>query len=106
MTAERALWLATRGSASIIGRTDIGSLEVGKAADLVMIDMNQLGFAGALHDPIAAVVFAGDSHIVNTVMVNGKTVVKNGKLANVNEHELIQKANRLAEQLVNNASKT
>jgi 8-oxoguanine deaminase len=103
MTAERALWLATRGSASLIGRTDIGSLEVGKAADLVMIDMNQLGFAGAMHDPIAAIVFAGDSHIVDTVMVNGKIVVKNGKLVNVNESDLIQKANRIAEQLVKNA---
>jgi cytosine/adenosine deaminase-related metal-dependent hydrolase len=104
MTAERVLWLATRGSAELIGRTDIGSLEIGKAADLVLIDMNQLGFAGALHDPIAAVVFAGDSHVVDTVMVNGKVVVKNGKLVNVNEHELIQKANRLAEQLVNQSN--
>ncbi|MDI6783529.1 MAG: 8-oxoguanine deaminase, partial [bacterium] len=103
MTAERALWLATRGSAELIGRTDIGSLEIGKAADLVFIDMNQLGFAGALHDPIAAVVFAGDSHIVDTVMVNGKVVVKDGKLVNVNENELIQNANRIAEQLVENS---
>lgn len=103
MTAERALWLATQGSASLIGRTDIGSLEVGKAADLVMIDMNQLGFAGAMHDPIAAVVFAGDSHIVDTVMVNGKIIVKSGKLVNISESDLIQNANRIAEQLVANA---
>ncbi|MFB3897720.1 MAG: 8-oxoguanine deaminase [bacterium] len=103
MTAERALWLATQGSASLIGRTDIGSLEVGKAADLAMIDMNQLGFAGALHDPVAAIVFAGDSHIVDTVIVNGKIVVKSGKLVNMNESDLIQKANRIAEQLVANA---
>lgn len=103
MTAERALWLATRGSTELIGRTDIGSLEIGKAADLVMLDMNQLGYAGALHDPVTALVFAGDSHLVDTVMVNGEIVVKNRKLVNVNEDELIQKANRIAEQLVENS---
>jgi cytosine/adenosine deaminase-related metal-dependent hydrolase len=103
MNAERALWLATKGSAALIGRTDIGSLEIGKTADLVMIDMNQLGFAGTLHDPIAAIVFAGDSHIVDTVMVNGKIVVKNGKLVNMNETDLVQKANRIAEQLIKNS---
>lgn len=103
MPARRALEIATRGSAGILGRRDIGSLEEGKAADLIMIDMNKLGYAGAMHDPVAAVVFAGDSHIVDMTMVNGKIVVKNGKLVNVNELEIIKDANRLAGKMVKRA---
>ncbi len=100
MPARRALQLATRGSASLLGRNDIGSLEPGKAADLILIDLNQLGYAGALHDPVAAVVFAGDSHIVDTSIVNGKVVVRNGKLVFAQEMDLIQKANQIAMEMV------
>ena len=100
MPARKALQLATRGSASLLGRNDIGSLEPGKAADLILIDLNQLGYAGALHDPVAAVVFAGDSHIVDTSIVNGKVVVRNGKLVFAQEMDLIQKANQIAMEMV------
>jgi cytosine/adenosine deaminase-related metal-dependent hydrolase len=100
MPARRALQLATRGSASLLGRNDIGSLEPGKAADLILIDLNQLGYAGALHDPVAAVVFAGDSHVVDTSIVNGKVVVRNGKLVFAQEMDLIQKANQIAMEMV------
>ena len=105
MSARKALQIATNGSARILGRRDIGSLEVGKAADLILIDMNKLGFAGALHDPVAAIVFAGDSHIVDTSIVNGKIVVKNGKLVHAKEMELIQHANHIARSMVAKAQK-
>jgi cytosine/adenosine deaminase-related metal-dependent hydrolase len=103
MPARKALHLATRGSASLLGREDIGSLEPGKAADLIMIDLNRLGYAGALHDPIAAIVFAGDSHIVDTSIVNGKIVVKHGKLVFAQEMEIIQKTNQIAQEMVSRA---
>ena len=48
MTATQALSLATRGGAAVLGRTDIGSLEVGKCADLVAINLNRLEYTGAL----------------------------------------------------------
>jgi cytosine/adenosine deaminase-related metal-dependent hydrolase len=103
MPARKALQLATRGSASLLGRDDIGSLEPGKAADMILVDLNRLGYAGALHDPVAAIVFAGDSHIVDTSIVNGKIVVKNGKLVFAQEMEIIQKANQAAQEMVSRA---
>ncbi len=103
MPARQALEIATRGSARVLGRRDIGSLEEGKAADLIMIDMNKLGYAGAMHDPVAAIVFAGDSHIVDMTMVNGEIVVKNGKLVNADELEIVKDANRLAKKMVKRA---
>lgn len=105
MSAQQALWLATRGGARLFGRDDIGSLEVGKAADCILIDVNQLGFAGALHDPLAAAVFCGSSHIVHTAIVNGQLVVRDGRLTSVDEYAIIEKVNRLGAEMVGRASK-
>ena len=57
MTARQAMQIATRGGAAVIGGDDIGSLEPGKCADFFAVDLNQLNYAGALHDPLAALVF-------------------------------------------------
>lgn len=51
MTAREALEIATLGGAKVLGRDDIGSLEIGKCADFFSIDLNTVDFAGALHDP-------------------------------------------------------
>jgi cytosine/adenosine deaminase-related metal-dependent hydrolase len=57
MTSRQALELATRGGASVLNRDDIGSLEVGKCADFFAVDLNRLDYAGALVDPVAAIIF-------------------------------------------------
>nr|WP_256199113.1 amidohydrolase family protein [Verrucomicrobium spinosum] len=57
MTAREALELATLGGAKVLGRHDIGSLEPGKCADFFTLDLHTLNYAGALHDPVAAIVF-------------------------------------------------
>ena len=57
MTARQVLWLGTSGGAAVLGRRDIGSLEPGKCADFFAVDLNCLDFAGALHDPVSAVIF-------------------------------------------------
>ena len=75
MTAREALRLATRGGAAVLGRSDIGSLEVGKCADFCAIDLNRLDYAGALHDPVAAAVFCHPVR-VDTTYVGGKPVVR------------------------------
>jgi len=49
-SARQALELATRGGAAVLGRKDIGSLEVGKCADFIAYDLNHLDYAGGLHD--------------------------------------------------------
>ena len=99
MTARQALWVATRGGASVLGRTDIGSLEPGKCADFFSIDLHRLDYAGALHDPVSAMLFCSPVTADNTV-VGGKFVVKDGQLVNLEVGKLIEEHNHLALQLL------
>jgi 8-oxoguanine deaminase len=99
LTARQALELATRGGASVLGRSDIGSLEVGKCADFVAINLNCLDYAGALHDPLAAVVFCQPQG-VDLSVVHGKTVVKDGKLLGLDVPTHVEKHNRAARRLL------
>ena len=100
ITARQVLEIATRGSASVLGRTDIGSLEAGKCADLFAINLNRLDYAGALHDPVAAALFCAPQK-VDLNIVGGKTVVKDGRLTTVDLPALVQKHNQAATRLVN-----
>jgi cytosine/adenosine deaminase-related metal-dependent hydrolase len=100
MTARQALEIATRGGAAVLGRTDIGSLEPGKCADFFAIDLNRLDYAGALHDPVAAVVFCAPVR-VDTSVVGGKLVVKDGQLLTVDLPRLVERHNRAAKRLLN-----
>lgn len=99
MSARQALEMATRGGAEVLGRTDIGSLEVGKCADFFAVNLNRLEFAGALHDPLAALVFCSPVRADYTV-VGGRYVVKEGELTNVDLPILIEKHNQAAARLV------
>jgi 8-oxoguanine deaminase len=98
MTAREALHLGTRGGAAVLGRTDIGSLEVGKCADFFAVNLNRLAYTG-MHDPVSAVVF-GQSMNVDYTVVNGKFIVKEGQLVTVDEHKLIEKHNKAARRLL------
>jgi 8-oxoguanine deaminase len=100
MTARDALYLGTRGGAAVIGRTDIGSLEVGKCADFFAVNMNRLDFAGALHDPVSALIFCQPVKVDYTV-VGGKFIVKQGQLVTVDECKLVEKHNKAANRLLN-----
>jgi 8-oxoguanine deaminase len=98
MTARDALHLGTRGGAAVLGRKDIGSLEAGKCADFFAVNLNRIGYAG-MHDPVAAVVFGQPVNVDYTV-VNGKFVVKEGQLVNVDQGKLIEKHNQAAKRLL------
>jgi cytosine/adenosine deaminase-related metal-dependent hydrolase len=100
MPARDALWLATRGGAEVLGRDDIGQLAPGKAADLALFDVSGIDFAGALSDPVAAVLFCGASHKAKHVVVNGELVVEHGRLVRVEEPKLARRANALSKRLV------
>lgn len=102
MTARQALEIATRGSAAVLGRRDLGSLEAGKCADFFAINLNRLDYAGALHDPVAAVVFCAPVRADLTV-VGGKTIVKDGQLQTLDLPLLIEKHNQAARRLVSQA---
>ena len=92
LTAEEVLWMATRGGARCLGRDDIGSLEPGKAADLILVDTRRLSYAGASSDPLAALVFSPWPEPVDTVMVNGRVVVEGGQLVGVDVPALVASA--------------
>ena len=98
-TGRQALELATIGGAAVLGRKDIGSLEVGKCADFVAINLNRLEFSGALHDPVAALLFC-QSVNVDINVVHGNVIVKDQKLVNVDLHELINSHNQAAARLL------
>jgi cytosine/adenosine deaminase-related metal-dependent hydrolase len=98
MTSREALYLGTRGGAAVLGRNDIGSLEVGKCADFFAVNLNKLGFAG-MHDPVSAIVF-GQPVRVDYTVVGGKFIVKEGQLVTVDEHELALKHNKAAKRLM------
>ncbi|HUG35132.1 MAG TPA: amidohydrolase family protein, partial [Anaerolineales bacterium] len=98
MTAREALHLGTRGGAAVLGRSDIGSLEVGKCADFFAVDLNKLGFAG-MHDPVSAIVFGQPVNADYTV-VGGKFIIKEGQLVTVDERKLIEKHNLASRRLL------
>ncbi len=99
MTARQALEMGTRGGAAVLGRTDIGSLEKGKCADFFAVNLNRIEFAGALHDPVAALVFCSPVQVDYTV-VGGKFVVREGTLATVDLPKLVEKHNATARRLL------
>jgi len=100
MTARDALALATRGGAEVLGRDDIGQLAPGMAADLAIYDLRTLAFAGgAVHDPVAALLLCASTTAAYT-LVNGRVVVREGRLATVDLAALVERHNRLARQLM------
>jgi len=99
MTARQVLWLGTRGGAAVLGRRDIGSLEPGKCADFFAVDLNCLDFAGALHDPVSALIFCSPVKADFTV-VGGEFVVKDGELVKLDVGKLVEEHNRLAGHLL------
>jgi 8-oxoguanine deaminase len=98
MTARQALELATLGGAKVLNRDDIGALKPGMSADIVLFKLDQVAFAGALHDPVAALVFCTPSN-VNYSIINGKIVVKDGVLQTIDLPLVVERHNRLASDL-------
>lgn len=98
MTARQALELATLGGAKVLGRDDIGSIAPGMSADIAMFKLDGVGFAGALHDPVAALVFCTPAN-VNHSVINGKVVVKDRVLRTVDLPNVLERHNRLAQEL-------
>ena len=100
MTARQALEIATRGGAAVLGRDDIGSLEVGKCADLFAINLHRIDYAGALHDPVAAALFCTPQK-VDLNIVGGKAIVRDGQMVTIDEPTLVKKHNQAAARIVN-----
>jgi cytosine/adenosine deaminase-related metal-dependent hydrolase len=99
MTAREALEVATIGGASVLGRSDIGSLEPGKCADSFTLDLGAIGYAGGLSDPVAAIVFCAPTRARHTV-VGGRLIVDNGAIVTLDMEPVIRAHNRNAARLV------
>jgi 8-oxoguanine deaminase len=93
VTAEEIVRMATRGGAAVLGRPEIGAIEPGMAADLALFDMRRLGYAGALSDPLAAILYAGFDHRAAYTVVNGEIVVEDGRLVHASEDEIAREGN-------------
>lgn len=102
-TGYDILKLATNGGARLLGRQDIGCLEVGKAADLFMIDTRRIEWVGTQFDPKSMLGTVGHKGAVDYTIVNGKVVVKEGQLLGIDEQKIAEKGNELVENLIEKA---
>ena len=87
------LKMATRGSARLLGRDDIGQLAVGKCADMFFIDENRIELVGANYDPKSVLGTVGVRGAVDCTVVHGRITVQNGRLVSVDEDKLAAEAN-------------
>ncbi|WP_420627295.1 8-oxoguanine deaminase [Candidatus Leptofilum sp.] len=99
MSARQALEIGTRGGAAVLGRDDIGYLAPGMSADFIALNLNQVAFAGALHDPVAAVLLC-QPPTVDYSVINGNVVVKEGQLTTVDLMPHLEKHNAIAAKMI------
>jgi len=96
LTVIEALQIGTKGSASVLGRDDLGVLAEGMAADIIGFRTDRLEFSGgAVHDPVAALILC-PSYTVDFSVINGELVVVDGKIKGVDLERLIARHNELA----------
>ena len=98
LTAREALRLATRGSAGCLGRDDVGSLEPGKRADVALFPVDGLPYAGAEADLVAALAYCGPQR-VRHLFVEGRPVVRDGRLANADEDSIAAEGRRVGRSI-------
>ena len=102
-SAREALEIATLGGAAVLGRDDLGSLETGKAADLVAFRIDDLTHAGGMSDPVASLLTCAPGKVWLSV-INGKVVVEDGEIPNLDIDSLVTRHNLLSRQLLEKAA--
>lgn len=100
MSSREALEIATRGSAAVLGRDDVGYLAPGMSADFIAINLNRVDYAGAWHDPAAAVLFCGPRG-VDWSVINGRVVVDNGRLTTIDLDAHLPRHNAISRAMIN-----
>ena len=103
MSARDALEIATLGGARVLNRDDIGALAPGMSADFVAFDMSGVGYAGAGHDPVAALVFCTPANVSSSV-INGRVVVDDGRLLTADLPVVLSQHRDLARTLFERAA--
>jgi 8-oxoguanine deaminase len=102
MPARAVLSLATKGGALMLGRDDVGSLEVGKAADLVAFRIDDAEHAGTAIDPIAAIVTCAPKKVWLSV-INGRLVIDMGEFLGIDLADLVARHNDISRNLLRSA---
>ena len=105
LTPADVLWMATRGGARALGREDIGQLVPGKCADVAAFPLRRLSMAGAVLDPLAALLMAGSDPYASLTIVNGNIRVRDGHMVDVDEMSAFDGANAAANRLLAAAAK-
>ncbi len=101
ISTREALRMATTGGASVLHiEKEVGSLEKGKAADLIGFKLeNRLEFAGGLVDPIGSLVLC-DTKSVDFSMINGETVISDGQFIKIDVKSIIERQNKISRKLL------
>jgi 5-methylthioadenosine/S-adenosylhomocysteine deaminase len=96
--ARAVLRMATAGGARSMGLTDeLGAVEAGRRADLVLLDLDTLGFV-PLNDPVRQLVYCETGSSVRTVLVNGRVVVDDGTLTTIDLPALVAEGAEVGRQ--------
>lgn len=95
------LKMATRGSARILGRPELGQIAPGMAADFFLIRLNRLELTGAQYDIPSMLCTVGFKGSVDYTVVNGKIVVKEGQLTGIEEGKIVEKAAASVDRYIN-----
>jgi 8-oxoguanine deaminase len=104
MPVRRVYQMACTGGAQVLGRGDLGIIRPGMAADLALFDMTGLAYAGALDDPAAALLLCGVDQRADTVLVNGRIVVRDKHLIRMDEMKIAEQARRASARLLSAVS--
>lgn len=101
INSREILKIATFGGASVLNmEKEIGSIEIGKAADLIGFNLERrLEFAGGLYDPVGSLVFC-DAKGVDFSMINGEVLILNGNFTRINIEEIVKKQNEISKKLI------
>jgi cytosine/adenosine deaminase-related metal-dependent hydrolase len=103
LSAREVLRVATGGGAVCLGRDDVGSLEPGKRADVALFPVDDLAHAGGEVDPVAAVVLCGPVR-PRHLLVEGRAVVRDGRLVTADEEDVAAEGHRVAWQIAAGAA--
>jgi cytosine/adenosine deaminase-related metal-dependent hydrolase len=103
VTAEQAIEMATLGGAAAMGIDDkVGSLEQGKLADVILINLHELGLTPHTN-PVSNVVYSGNGEYVDTVIVNGRLLMRERRLLTLDEEEVMRTAREHSTALMERA---
>ena len=99
LCAQEALEIGTLGGAAVLGRDDIGALAPGMAADFIGFDLERLDYAGAGHDPLAALLFCSPQN-VDLSVINGRVRVEQGRIVDLELEPLVRRHNEISREMV------